>query len=110
MQGKHIRCVSAEFDLFFFVSVLMVVVDAEVCFLSELEQNVEQSKKDYETLKEESESREKKLTQVRSHMWSMYIYSVKPPPGCLSAFKVIKATDKRYLSYVYSAHFNAKLS
>lgn len=57
----------------------MVVVDVEVCFLSELEQNVEQSKKDYETLKEESESREKELTQVRSHMWSKYIHSVKIP-------------------------------
>lgn len=86
MQGKHIRCVSAEFDLFFFVSVLMVVVDVEVCFLSELEQNVEQSKKDYETLKEESERREKELTQVRSHMWSMYIYSVKPSSRVFECF------------------------
>ena len=85
-RGRHRPCKVNTADVsqlnlifFFFVSVLMVVVDVEVCFLSELEQNVEQSKKDYETLKEESESREKELTQVRSHMWSKYIHSVKIP-------------------------------
>lgn len=103
-RGRHrpckvnIKCVSDEFDLFF-LSVLMVVVEVEVCFLSELEQNVEQSKKDYETLKEERESREKELTEVRSHMRSTSV----------SDYKIIKATDKRYLSHIYSANFNAKL-
>ena len=35
-----------------------------LCLLSELEQSVEQSKKDYQTLKEESRSREEQLVQV----------------------------------------------
>lgn len=42
-----------------------------LCFLSELEQSVEQSKKDYQILNEESQCKEKELTQVGSHMKSV---------------------------------------
>lgn len=60
----------------------------------------------------------RRRARAERRSWRRYVHTcgqctftqLNPPPGCLSAFKVIKATDKRYLSYVYSAHFNAKLS
>lgn len=64
MQGKHITCISTAFDLFVWRWLLWWMI----CFLSGLEHSVEQSKKDYQTLKEESQCREKELTQVRSHV------------------------------------------
>lgn len=65
MQGKHICYLYSHFSVWF--------VKAAISFLLGLEQIVERSTKDYQTLKEENQSREKELraqlTQVGVHMY-----------------------------------------
>ncbi len=70
MQGKYGRCIFNAFNQCF--SALRWLLQWIFCFLPDLEQSVEQTKKDYETLKEESQCRERELNQVRSHMQSVF--------------------------------------
>lgn len=58
-------------SIFSFISISSWLLYLMMCFLSELEQSEEQSKKEYQLLKEKSQCREKELKQVHLNMKSI---------------------------------------
>lgn len=70
--GRQRSCkVTSQLNLksiFFFISISSWLLYLMMCFLSELEQSEEQSKKDYQLLKEKCQCREKELKQVHLNM------------------------------------------